>query len=446
MNKILFFFGTLLWSISALAQDCYNYTRTQAISYYNKGDYTIAKNQFSAAKACPDKPTDNDLDYWIGRCNSAIRQAEERRRQVAEEANRKRIEEQQYASKGYMNIHKIEFANGPAGGTLTDAYGSSLKAANIKYLYSRIYYTGLIESSKTITVYVKIIDPDGTLETGESSPSGYTYSKDITIEPGAKYANLNGWGNATEGSYTAGDYKCELWYNGNKIYTQNFTLQGPASASYLKVDNKTAVSSSYSADGGTETYYVSTDGPSYEVRLLPDWCSVTNKTSSSFTIRWAANNTGSSRSDWFQVKSGSKEVRIDVSQISSGPSASIDRVWVDHNYFYGGNKGMMIHVKFTTYKMLNKQGECNAYFYFENGTALKDYNGYYKTVSGKVSVGETFTPSYESSEYSDFKLFIPYTELHISSSGSYSLKFQLQIFHGQKVIATSDYVAFSLTI
>ena len=447
MTKRLFAIALLILSCATvvLAQDCYNFTRNQAISFYNKGEYRIARDQFTAAKDCPDKPDDNDLDSWISKCDSAIAQAERR----AEEERRRKAEEermrQQSASKGYMNIHKIDFGTSGKGEDAETFY-STLQASEIKYLRPRIHYDGLCSKSENITLYVKIFNPDGTLKTGTNSPSGYSYSTDITVYSGNGWSKqLTGWGNNSGGSYVPGTYRIELWYSGNKIYSQNFTLQASAEASYLKVDNQTAISSTYSAEGGSETYYVRTDGPSYEVTLLPSWCSVSDKTSSSFKIRWTANNTGSTRSDWFKVKSGSKEVRVDVSQASLGPSVEIEKVWVDYNQYSEGVKGMTIHVRFSTDRMLGKTGNCNAYFYLESGTALSDYNGSYKTIDGKVSVGDSFTPRYESSIYEDFTLFMPYSELHMSSSGTHNLKFFVQIFYGNTALASSEYVSFTLS-
>lgn len=446
LKRILFLLVLLAFVVTAAAQDCYNFTRTQAISYYNKSEYQIAIAQFKAANACPDKPAGNDLDAWINKCNAKIRAAEEAKRLAAEEAAMKQREQERlHAAKGYMNIHRIEFANTTKESAIIDAYGSVLTASNIKYLSPRIFCEGLVNSSKTIKVNIKIIKPDGTVMSGKTSPSGYTYSDEITIYSGSNNSiPLYGWGNESGGSYTRGTYRFELWYDGNKIYSQDFSLQGPTEATYLQVDSKTAVSSTYAASGGSETYYVSTDGPSYEVRLLPRWCSVTNKTESSFTIRWETNTGANARSDWFQVESGSKKVRVSVSQEAQGPSAEIERVWVDHNYFFGGVKGMLIHVKFSTHRMLRKSGNCNAYFHFENGTALKDYNRQYRATDGQVSVGDTFTPSYEDAVFNDFKLFLPYPELHLSM-GFYNLKFNVQIFEGQQALATSEYISFTFS-
>ena len=52
------------------AQDCYNSTRSKGIRLYNQGKKTEAKRMFEAAQSCPDKPDNNDLASWIGKCNT----------------------------------------------------------------------------------------------------------------------------------------------------------------------------------------------------------------------------------------------------------------------------------------------------------------------------------------------------------------------------------------
>jgi hypothetical protein len=215
----------------------------------------------------------------------------------------------------------------------------------------------------------------------------------------------------------------------------------PKTATYLTTSTTEA---GFSASGGTKTITVSTDGSSYDVSYLPTWCSV-SKSSGYFTLV-CEGNTGDARTDWFKVKSDSKEIRIDVSQ-SAGvklPSAKIENIWVEHNFFCGYNrKCLKIHVKFTVDAMLYKQGNCNAYFYFQNGNRLTDYNGQYNTTDGQVSVGESFKPSYESAVYNDFTLAIPHDEFHLGR-GAYYLKFNVCIFDNNgNQIATSNYVDFT---
>jgi tetratricopeptide (TPR) repeat protein len=215
----------------------------------------------------------------------------------------------------------------------------------------------------------------------------------------------------------------------------------PKTASYLSTSTTDV---SFTASGGTKTITVSTDGSSYDVAYLPTWCSV-SKSNGYFTLS-CEGNTGDARADWFKVKSDSKEVRIDVSQ-SAGvkqPSAKIENIWVEHNFLCGYNrKCLKIHIKFSTDEMLYKQGSCNAYFSFQNGNKLIDYNGLYKATDGQVSVGESFKPPYESTVYNDFALVIPHDEFHLGR-GSYYLKFYVGIFDNNgNQIATSNYVDFT---
>lgn len=198
----------------------------------------------------------------------------------------------------------------------------------------------------------------------------------------------------------------------------------PKSDSYLTVDSKTAVSTSFSASGGTETFYISTDADSWSTWGVPSFCEVTNKTSTSFTLKCNPNS-GSERSDYMKVKTGNHEVRIDITQ-ASGSGAKINRIWVDHNTFNGGQKGMMIHIDFEVDGLKNHTINPVAYFEYFNGNRLNDYDGYYRTSDGQVSVGDSSNADYDGTRWSDFKLFMPYNQLHMGS-GSYSLQFQIYI-------------------
>ena len=52
--------------------DCYTSLRQKAIEAYNRGEYDRAKSTFQSAKEdCPDTPSNNDIDSWIQKCNSA---------------------------------------------------------------------------------------------------------------------------------------------------------------------------------------------------------------------------------------------------------------------------------------------------------------------------------------------------------------------------------------
>ena len=67
------------------------------------------------------------------------------------------------------------------------------------------------------------------------------------------------------------------------------------------------------------------------------------------------------------------------------PEARILKVWVDHNQFEDGVKGMRIHVKFEVDNLKGGKGSVIAYFYYKNGNPLKDFNEKYRTTNGEVS-------------------------------------------------------------
>lgn len=74
-------------------------------------------------------------------------------------------------------------------------------------------------------IYYKIIGPDG-LSTGASSPIGYSYSTSIELSP-YKLASktLDGWGGKEKGTWEAGDYSVEYWYNGKCIGKRDFKIR-----------------------------------------------------------------------------------------------------------------------------------------------------------------------------------------------------------------------------
>ncbi len=122
-------------------------------------------------------------------------------------------------------------------------------------------------------------------------------------------------------------------------------------------------------------------------------------------------------------------------------SATIDRIWLEHNVSQDGQTGLRIHLKFTVWDMQGQQGEAVAYFESPKGVGVKDLNRRYYTTDGNVCTSERFTPSYPGSEYSDFTLFIPNEELHLLP-GSHTYYCQVFLFDAQgNHIAYSDYAS-----
>ena len=334
---------------------CYTTNYNKAEQLYRQGRYAEAKRHYAAASACPDKPKQNNIAARISACDNAINEIRQRERaeQQRQEAERERIRKEQERQEqerrereeaernGYIRITNIKFGNTDYDGNIISDYGSTLYALSIHFLRPRIFYEELCKSSRSETFDVKIYKPDGSLVTGTSSPSGYTYSSTETIYPGNNQVTFPGWGNDNGGYYTPGTYRFEVWHDGNFVYSTDVSLLGNPGERYAKIES----------------------------------------------------------------------------------------IWVDHNHqMQDGVKGMLIHVKFFVYNMLNRTGRCNAYFYYDNAdnTPLQDLNNSYCTTSGHVAMGRDFTPPYKDTTYNDFTLFIPNYELHVT--GNQSLKFCIRIY------------------
>lgn len=110
----------------------------------------------------------------------------------------------------------------------TDKNGKLLP---ITYPFIRgdVRYIGLnliIEAfgNQSVKFCLKYIQPNGTIKTGTSSPAGFTFSKDVTINPNTKVINLSGWGNGDTGTYIVGTHSIEVWIDNCMIYRKSFVI------------------------------------------------------------------------------------------------------------------------------------------------------------------------------------------------------------------------------
>lgn len=159
---------------------------------------------------------------------------------------------------------------------------------------------------------------------------------------------------------------------------------------------------------------------------------------------------GSSSSDLSEksISSDSDDDEEKIDSVLVEKSIVIKSVETQHNVVQNGQKGMNIIVNYSVEGMKGKTGDLNAYFYFEDGTPLKDGNKSsvpcYGTYGGSVVVGKQFTPRYDDVAMSS-TLFMPYDELHLRK-GEFSLKYYCAIFDDEmKQQATSDWRYFTFT-
>jgi len=152
-----------------------------------------------------------------------------------------------YESLAYMEITGVKFGNTDDNGHVIDKYGAKLYASEVKYLKPQLSYKGLASSEKEVTVYVKILNEDGSLKKGSNSPEGYTYKQDITVKPGANQTVLLlGWGRNSGGSYSPGQYSFEIWYKDKLIFqdgTRLYSGSTPLVSSSIFKINKIAFGS-----------------------------------------------------------------------------------------------------------------------------------------------------------------------------------------------------------
>ena len=122
-----------------------------------------------------------------------------------------------------FEITSVSVGNMDYNGNMINSYGSTIYSSDTRYLSPRIYVN--VKVSGTYTIYVKLFIPNGTMSTGLSSPSGYTFSQTINLYSyTSSYVNLNGWGNNTPGHWSSGSYRWEFYYLGEKIAEKTFTI------------------------------------------------------------------------------------------------------------------------------------------------------------------------------------------------------------------------------
>lgn len=122
-----------------------------------------------------------------------------------------------------INITNIEIGNTYHDGSIETKYGSTLYSSNTMYLKPRITYTG-INTGSSIKLKIKWYTPNGTLSTGEKSPSGFSQEASLYVYSGSNTKTLSGWGNKTKGYWSSGTYRIEVWYNDVCIKSKTFRI------------------------------------------------------------------------------------------------------------------------------------------------------------------------------------------------------------------------------
>lgn len=221
------------------------------------------------------------------------------------------------------------------------------------------------------------------------------------------------------------------WFSikaGNKEKRINISQSGKTPLLSVSSDNI-----SFNHSGGTKTITISTNGTWKIGTGTASWGHL-SKNGNLLYVKIDRNTTTSSRSDWFTIKAGNKEKRINITQTanttSSSKSAIIHSVKVENGVNVSGKKGLSVKVSFNIIGMKEKEGKVSCYFYDSNGKALLDTNNSYNTsgTPSYVAVSRSIKPGYDNSKYTDYEITIPYEELHLLNTNSTTLRVDVLIW------------------
>lgn len=131
-----------------------------------------------------------------------------------------------------FTINSMTFANADYNNNIITNYGEQLYS-DMQYLLPRFSYTKTSNASETFMLQLKVIRPDGVLNKGKESPIGYTYECQVTLSEEVGTCQLISWGSTKGYSYTAGTYRYEVWYAGEKLYSANINIKDKSTGSAI---------------------------------------------------------------------------------------------------------------------------------------------------------------------------------------------------------------------
>lgn len=132
-------------------------------------------------------------------------------------------------------------------------------------------------------------------------------------------------------------------------------------------------------------------------------------------------------------------------QSTSNAVITFDKMWVDYDVTEDKKLGMRVHVKMNIKDMVGVESYIAIYFEKQNGDKLYSDNADYRTKGGQTAVFRTVNPPYQSSDYNDIKMFIPYEEFNLSK-GTHDLRVHSDlIYPGGDLIKHLNYYNFRYT-
>lgn len=297
-----------------------------------------------------------------------------------------------------------------------------------------------------------IINADGTITRKETSTSNNGGSSDNTgcvwtviiavcIIVGIIIAiNSNNSNSGSNSNSEPEKIVSKVQSDNNDSEVEDTYVEEPSNeATYLSLSESNV---SFDSDGGTIDIEVNTDGE-WEIGTSTAYWGHLSKYSSSVTLRVDNYSGEENREDWFTIKAGSYEKRINITQFAdTEPSACIERVWVDHNEYNNGYKGMWIHSEISVEHLEGKTIYVYAYFYQEdNSTPLHNPygNALYFYGTGNVNI------EHKSGRFDDFKIFVPYMGLNMAPGTSGTFSFDISVKYGESQLDRNNNNTFTFS-
>ncbi len=339
-----------------------------------------------------------------------------------------------------LEITDVSFMNATYDNRVITPVGQPLYAHEMRFLRPVITYDGP-SVDKEVDLYTRIYDPDGNMMVSKDiSPDGYTQGYNFAFYPGDNVQVRGmGWGNRSRNLFSPGQYRFELWIEGENVYTAYATIiEREEDETYLLVNGESPSKVELKSAGGATTFFVSSSDEDWNIVDLPSFLTVTKKSGNTFTVSYGGNVSPESRRADFYVTGAGRQVRVSVEQPTGGPSATINNVHLTEAV-YDGEAGLEIHADIVIRNASGQRVQVGAWFYYETGNPLMDTDRQFRAADGQVTVNRNYDVNTDILELTDLKLFIPYDQLDITDPGDTALEFELCVYD----FAVRDFLAWA---
>lgn len=432
----LFVAAVMMLTAVVATAGCYDVSRSKGIQNYNSGQYAKAKKLFSAAKACPDKPANNDLASWIKKCDEKLTPS----------GGGGATSKDTYINVENASETTVRFALSSANTSI--AVSTNAPSWSVA---EKPYWVNIVSRSKTKLEIS--VEAAGSARSGSlvlRTPKGHTATIHIYQEGSA--GSGSGSGSGSNSNVDAGNAVInKVWVDHNQY---NDGEKGMIIHTDLTVNNMKGQDISYAV------FFYLDDDITQLKNSDDDWVWYKKEATVLYeSSHWsdfqifvpykdlvgASNYTGRFAFD-VTIFDGSSNILIEntnnvfsrssfsysesrSSSNNGSPTAKVNKMWVDHNQYVDGQKCMKIHIDLTVDNLKGKEVTYAVFFYLgDNTTQLKDHSGNWVWFSRNTTV------QYDSSHWSDWWIAVPNSDVLNAANAGDDFTFDVTIFDDQSNI------------